>query len=237
MRWFESLREALGGGSGRLSPEQRLRLDAWRKLPPADLDASHMLTRYVIVDVEASGLNAEKDRLISIGAVALKGGMIDPLDAFEVVLRQEKASTSENILVHGIGGSEQLQGIDRAEALLAFLEFAGNSPLIAYHSFFDQAMIERAARDALGYRPSFDWIDLAWILPEMFAARQDSVTGLENWLEIFQIPNFQRHNAVADCYATAQLLQIVLQRARAFEADSPAKLMLLEKSRRWLRHA
>lgn len=237
MGWLDSLRETLAGNAGRLTPEQRMRLDAWRRLPPADLDASHMLTRYVIVDVESSGLNAEKDRLISIGAVAVSGGLIDPRDAFEVVLRQDKVSTAENILLHGIGASAQREGIDPAEALLAFLEFAGKSPLIAYHTFFDQAMIERAARDVLGFRPAFPWIDLAWILPEMFPRQQDSVSGLENWLDIFRIPNFQRHNAVADCYATAQLFQIVMRRGRAFEAESPAKLMLLEKSRRWLRHA
>lgn len=237
MGWLDTLRGVLGGASANLTVEQRLRLDAWRKLPRADLEASHMLTRYVIVDVEASGLNAEKDRLISIGAVAVNGGLIDPLDAFEVVLRQERVSTTENILVHGIGASAQREGVDPAEAVLGFLEFAGNSPLIAYHSFFDQAMIERAARAWLGVKPVFDWIDLAWILPEMFAAQRDTVSGLETWQEIFGIQNFQRHNAVADCYATAQLLQIVLRRARVFEADTPAKLMLLEKSRRWLRHA
>jgi DNA polymerase-3 subunit epsilon len=237
MNWLDALRDAFGGGSGPLSPDQRLRLDAWRRLPAVDLEADHMATRYVIVDVEASGLDAEKDRLISIGAVALNGGLIDPLDAFEVVLRQDEVSTTENILVHGIGGSAQREGIEPAEALLDFLEFAGKAPLIAYHTFFDQAMIERAARAALGFRPPFVWIDLAWILPEMFAGRQDTVSGLENWLDIFGIPNFRRHNAVADCYATAQLMQIVLRRARAFEAGSPSRLMLLEKSRRWLRHA
>ena len=234
MSWLDSLRRAVSGG-GPADPELRRRYDAWRKRPDPDLDADHLMTRYVVVDVEASGLDAERDRLISIGAVAVDRGLIDARDSFEVVLRQDQVSTDENILIHGIGGSAQREGAEPAEAMLAFLDFIGKSPLVAYHTFFDEAMIGRAAQETLGVRPDLVWIDLAWVLPDLFPDGHHQVTGLDQWLQVFGIPNFQRHNAVSDCYATAQLLQIAFGRARKCDVATPARLKQLEKSRRWLR--
>jgi DNA polymerase III subunit epsilon len=234
MGWFESLRQAMSG-AGPSDPALKARYDGWRKLPEPDLDADHLMTRYVVVDVEASGLDAEHDRLISIGAVAVDRGLIQAGDAFEVVLRQDQVSTNENILIHGIGAAAQREGSDPSEALLAFLEFAGKSPLIAFHAFFDEAMIGRAAREAIGVKPDLLWIDLAWILPDLFPDQHHQVTGLDPWLQTFGIPNFQRHNAVADCYATAQLLQVVLGESRRRAVATPSLLKQLEKSRRWLR--
>jgi hypothetical protein len=144
MGLLDSLRQAIAP-AGPSDPALKGRYDAWRRLPDPDLDADHLLSRYVVVDVEASGLDAANDRLISIGAVAVDRGLIEARNAFEVVLRQDQVSTNDNILIHGIGASAQREGADPAEAMLDFLEFAGKSPLVAFHAFFDETMIGRAA--------------------------------------------------------------------------------------------
>jgi DNA polymerase-3 subunit epsilon len=235
MNWLRTL---FGGATGgELSPSQQARLAAWRALPAPDLTAPHRRTRYVVVDIEASGLDQKQDRLISIGAVAVNGGMIDMLDAFEVVVRQDEVSDNANILIHGIGASAQREGVDPAEALLDFLEYAGKAPLVAYHAFFDQGMIDAASKRHLGFRPEFAWHDLAWLLPELFSKRIDGIVGLDTWLGQFQIGNYRRHNAVSDCLATAQLLQIVMSRASAIGLDSSRQLLLAEKARRSLRRS
>lgn len=217
-----------------LSPEQRQLIKAWRQLPATDLDLSHRRSRYVVVDVEASGLDTNKDHLISIGALALVDGMIDFNDAFQVVLRQDQVSSSENILIHGIGGTTQSAGEDPVEALLAFLRYIGNSPLVAYHAFFDQAMIDKATGDYLGMELGQTWIDLAWVLPSLFDFQTGNRVELDDWLELFGIDNFLRHNAVSDAYATARLLQVVVAAAIQQGADSPESFIKIEKARRRL---
>lgn len=217
-----------------LSAAQKQRLDAWRALPAVSLDAPHYATRYVVADVEASGLHMLRDRLISIGAVGVGDGLIANDDAFEVILKQHQVSDTANILLHGIGGSAQRDGIDPADALLMFLEYCGKSPLVAFHAVFDQSMIERAMKEFLGIRFDQPWIDLAWVMPELFKNVQPGVqTTLDIWLDRFGIENFARHNAVADSYATAKLLQIGLAAANMKGADTPAALMDIEKGRRW----
>jgi DNA polymerase-3 subunit epsilon len=215
-----------------LSDEQLERLRHWQALPAHDWQQDSRSTRYLVVDVEASGLQIRRDHLISIGAVALDRGVINPMDAFEAVLRQDTVSSTENILIHGISGSEQREGLEPAEALLRFLEYSRHTPLVAYHAYFDQAMIAQAMRRFLGIRYQPKWLDLAWLMPALFPDRYCNTVALDEWLETFGIENFQRHNAISDCLATAQLLQVALQRAAERGIDTPQALAASESLRR-----
>src|SRR5690242_1770124 len=100
------------------------RIAAWRARPHPRLDRVHREQRYVVVDVETSGIDTRVDRLIAIGAVAVTHGRIDFGDAFACVLRQDVASSDANILIHGIGAQAQARGADPASALLDFLDYA-----------------------------------------------------------------------------------------------------------------
>jgi DNA polymerase-3 subunit epsilon len=237
MSWLSSLFARKVRREVVLSPEQRDALEAWQQLPAADLHSPHNRGRYVVVDVESSGLNMKKDRLISIGAVALTDSQMDFNDAFQAVLRQDQVSTHENILIHGIGGSAQSEGVEPVEALLAFLRYIGNAPLVAYHAFFDQSMIDKAMDEYLGVKPDQVWIDLAWILPDFFQFRMDGRVALDDWLQHFEIENILRHNAVSDAYATAKLLQIAIAHGIHKGADSPASFIKIEKARRWMQQS
>lgn len=233
MRWFKTL---FGGAANRVSlaPAEQEMIENWRRLPAADLSVMHEEQRYVVVDVETSGLNMKKDRLISIGAVALVAGRLDFNDAFQVVLRQEQVSTHANILIHGISGSAQSAGVDPVEGLLAFLQYVGKSPLVAYHAFFDQSMIGKATREYLGMELAQPWIDLAWVLPDFFSFRGDANVAFDDWLHHFGIESILRHNAVSDAYATAKLLQVAIAGGQQKGATSPVAFMRIEKARRWM---
>ena len=235
MSWFSRL---FGCARARraivLAPQQQRLIEEWRRLPAANPDALHHRCRYVVVDVETSGLNMKKDRLISVGAVALVDGRIDFKDTFQVVLRQDQVRSHANILIHGIGGSTQTAGVEPADALLAFLRFVGKAPLVAYHAFFDQAMIEKAMLEFLGFKPEQSWIDLAWVLPDFFEYRSEARTPLDDWLRFLGIGNILRHNAVSDAYATAQLMQVAIARGVQKGAATPASFLKIEKARRWM---
>lgn len=81
MNWLSRFFGGDRASSAALTPEQKARLDAWRKLSAPDAARTHFQTRYIVADVETSGLNMVKDHLISIGAVGVRNGMINPVDA------------------------------------------------------------------------------------------------------------------------------------------------------------
>ena len=190
--------------------------------------------RIVVVDVESSGLDPRHDRLISIGAVAVQAGAVSLPDAFATTLRQDRPSGDDNILVHRIGGSAQLEGHDPSAALAEFLEFAGKAPLVAFNADFDRVLIERAARAALGVVPHGPWLDLAALAPALLPDHARSARSLDDWLRLFAIDNPDRHNALADAVATAQLLLPVLAAAQAQGIVTCAGLLRLQKGYRWL---
>lgn len=217
-----------------LAPERAARLEVYQTLASCDTQAALAAQRFVVVDVESTGLDVFSDRLIAIGAVEVAGGRLHLGQGFEVVLRQAAPSTVDNILVHGIGGTEQTTGIDPVEALLAFLGYLGNAPLVAYHADFDRTLIERATREFLGITLDNPWIDLAQIAPALYPEHAPNRHALDDWTALFGIENPNRHNAVADACATAQLLLVLLARAQAQGHARVEALLQLEKDQRWL---
>jgi DNA polymerase-3 subunit epsilon len=198
----------------RLNLHQTERLASWRMLTEPDHTATFDHTRFVVVDVETTGLNLMADTLISIGAVAVVNGRIALADSFSVVVQQRESSRKENILIHGISGSEQREGVLPADALLAFLEYLGKSPLVAFHVDFDETMIKRALRQYLGVSFKRSWLDLAYVLPALYPELSLKHRALDDWASHFDIHNDDRHNALADALTTAQLLLVAIARAR-----------------------
>lgn len=220
----------LGLSHPRLDPQAAARLAAWRGLVTPTPSRHDLETgRFVVVDVETTGLNLARDRLVSIAALAMTGRGVRLGETFEVILRQDAASTKENILVHGIGGTAQVEGEPPAESLLRFLEFVGKDPLLAFHAAFDAGMIRKATLRHLGFRLRHRWLDLAILAPALFPELGEQQRGLDEWSAHFAIPNYARHDAMADALATAQLALIVFEAARARGITSVARLTDLER--------
>lgn len=222
------------GKSPHLSLTQRASLDGFQALPGCDAGTLLNTCRFVVVDVESTGLNLLSDRLIAIGAVTVTHGLLELGQGFEVVLQQNTPSSVENILIHGIGGTEQITGRNPVDALLQFLQFAGNSPLVAYHADFDRTMLARATKSFLGTVIDNPWIDLALIAPCLYPEMATGRRALDDWTAAFNIENPNRHNAVADALATAQLLLPMLARAHANGESRVRDLIQMEKDQRWL---
>jgi DNA polymerase-3 subunit epsilon len=209
-------------------------LARWRSEPVPRPGSRADALRLVVVDVESSGLDPARDRLLAIGAVAVERGALVLAQSFEVVLAQTDASSVDNILVHGIGGDAQRAGVPAADALAAFLGFARRDPLVAFHAPFDRLLIERALRAQLGLRFDATWLDLAWLAPAVCGARGDRDSTLDHWLAAFGIENMARHNALADAAATAQLALAVVARAAAAGITTLEGLLGAAQGQRWL---
>ena len=231
MNWFRQLLRRKAS----LTAEQTLALDAYRSQAKVPGAAPLSTLRFVVADVETTGLNPFTDQLISIGAVELVNDRIILSSGFEVVFRQLQASANANILVHGIDGTTQLGGLEPAAATLQFLEFVKNAPLVGFHADFDRMMIDRAANAAVGRAPFNTWLDLAYLAPAIMPEPdRKRPLGFDEWMDKFGITNFARHNALADALATAQLLQVVLMRARQQGVNTLDGLIKLERDQRWL---
>jgi DNA polymerase-3 subunit epsilon len=223
---LEKLRKILFGGSGKpvagLAEDVRDSLEAWRVQSGTDLGQPHYQIRYAVVDVATSGLRVEQDKLLGIAGVGLeRGALIVPDDAFALDL--------------DLAGEADGAMLDRQ--LAAFLRFVGQAPLVTYQAPFVGAFLERLFEERFGLHFQPDWIDLAWLLPDLFKERIDGLVPMDAWLETFGIEVPGRRDPLADSVALARLLQLALVRAVERGADTPGKLLDIGRARRWLRHS
>jgi DNA polymerase-3 subunit epsilon len=165
--------------------------------------------RWVVIDCETSGLDAARDRLLSVGAVAVRDSAVELQEFYQAKVRQTTPSASENILIHGIGGDAQRGGQPLAAVIDALARFLGDGVPVAFHAPFDAAVLRRH-----GLRARAKWLDLATLAPALFPAKGKADSALEHWLDVFGIPARARHDALGDAFATAQLLLVALAEAK-----------------------
>jgi len=186
--------------------------------------------RWVVVDCETSGLDIARDRLLSVGAVAVRQGRVDLADAFEARVRQDRPSDPENIVIHGIGGDAQvLQGQQLDLVVREFSEYLDDGVPVAFHAAFDAGILRRH-----GVKPRAQWLDLAGLAPALYPALGRKDSSLDHWLAAFGIPAQGRHDALGDAFATAQLLLVLLNEAKRQRLDTVEALMKTERAGRWL---
>lgn len=204
-----------------------------------DVDSA---SRWVVVDVETTGLDAQRCELLAIAAVAVQPGprgltIVLP-DSFEIGLRRAGSGSlgtpvdKHNILLHHIGIGEQESGVAPAEAMAAFEHWLAGAPLLGFHVGFDRDVLQRVARQLLGRPLAGPWIDIA---PLAGVAHPDvKARALDEWIQHFDIPCTQRHRASADVLATAELLLRLWPALQRQGAGDLGALRRLASQGRWL---
>ncbi|UTW06340.1 3'-5' exonuclease [Pseudomonas benzenivorans] len=192
-----------------------------RLASPAPLcDSPLQQQRLVVLDLETSGLDLRRDQVLSIGAVVIEGGAIDLGRQFECTLQCPDQRLGTSVLIHGLAPSAIAAGSERVEALLDFMEFLGNSPLLAFHAGFDQRMLARALKQSLGHRLRHPFFDVAELAPMLCPQANIPRGDLDDWARYFGLQVQQRHHASADALVTAELALILFSRARRQRLDS-----------------
>ncbi len=193
--------------------------------------------RWIVLDVETSGLNPHSDRLLAIAAVALdvrpdfERIAIVIGDSYEAVLKQDLPSSKDNILIHRIGAQAQADGRPPIEVLEEFRSWLGDCPLLAFHSAFDEAMLSRAYALA-GLKPlQNEWLDIEPLAK--ITGVNPSLRALDDWLGYFGIECAVRHQAAADTFATAELLMRLWPYLKR-EASSWASLRSIARQASWI---
>lgn len=171
--------------------------------------------RWVVIDCETSGLDPRRDRLLSVGALRVQGGAHGERillgESFSSGVRASEASARQNILVHGIGADRQLAAPPLEEVLPQLARFIDGQVPVAFHAWFDREVLGRAMAP-LGLKLPSRWLDLEPLGRALFPQR--NLRTLDEWLAACDIQPAGRHEAMLDALAAAELLLVLLSRAR-----------------------
>jgi DNA polymerase-3 subunit alpha (Gram-positive type) len=155
---------------------------------------------YVVFDIETTGFSSSKNRIIEIGAVKVINGVFT--DKFSTFVNPDVPIPFEIEQLTGINDNMVLPYPKINEILPQFLEFCGDSVLVAHNASFDVGFIaHNAARLDLAFDPTvLDTVALArLLLPNLNRYKLDTVAKALN------ISLENHHRAVDDAGCTAEI--------------------------------
>ncbi len=163
--------------------------------------------RFVVFDLECTGTNPDRDRIVSIGAIAVRNGEIWMADTHEAVVRVQDITPA--VLVHGITPGESESGLPEEAAVSSFLDYIGPSVLVGHHVGFD-CRILRSAGARIGRslgNASLDTMRITLALADVDAFGEEKITefSLDGLCRRFRIAPHDRHTAPGDAFLTAQV--------------------------------
>ena len=122
-------------------------------------------TEYCVFDIETTGLSFRTEKITEIGAIKIKNGEI--IDTFECFVNPEKPIPYEVIKVTHIT-DDMVRDAETIEAVLPkFLEFAGDSIIVAHNANFDMGFIRHFA-ELQGIKINNTYIDTLALARDMF---------------------------------------------------------------------
>jgi DNA polymerase-3 subunit alpha (Gram-positive type) len=95
---------------------------------------------FVIFDLETTGLNAKKDRILEIGAIHVNKTdflATGKIDTFECFIKQHAPIPLESQEIHHITDEMVATGLSEYEALSKFFRFCDRKWMLSYNSPFD----------------------------------------------------------------------------------------------------
>ena len=159
--------------------------------------------RFVVLSTETSGLNPNKDVILSLGAFSVIDDGIVIKDNFEAVLLQYKFLQDNGLSNEFIIESKMLK-MPEPDAIEAFVNFIGNSILVGHHINFDSEMLNAALERLDCGRLKNEALDIDMMYRKLMDIN-DKQFSLDDLSEIYKIPKSDRNSSSEDAYKIALL--------------------------------
>lgn len=168
------------------------------------------LNRFIVIDLETTGNQPDKDTIIQVGAVLIEDDKIK--QTYSSFVYTDKLIPSYIQDLTGINEDMLKNAPKIDEVMQKLLSLLEGSVFVAHNAPFDLAFIQNAL-DQLGYLPFsglvIDTLDMSRILlPMVQSYKLDSMT------QELEIIHEQPHRADADAYATATILLQLFNRLK-----------------------
>jgi DNA polymerase III subunit epsilon len=184
--------------------------------------------RFVVVDLETTGLRPGQSRICEIGAVRVDG--LVPAGTFETLVDPGEPLPRLVVSLTGIVDADLAGAPGPAEAVRRFLAFAGDSVLVAHNARFDLAFLDREVERLTGRRVAAPVVDTVGLARRLLAGRV-SRASLASLSHFFGTSARPCHRALPDAQATAEVLIALLGLAQERGAQTIADVCRLAAPR------
>lgn len=160
------------------------------------------MREYVSLDLETTGLEPKKDRIIEIGAVKIRDCQIQ--ETYATLVDPQMKIPERITELTGIS-SQMVEGKPFGqEAVKGFLDFCGELPLLGHNIMFDYSFVKHSAVNmGLDFeKMGMDTLKLARnLLPDLESK------SLQSLRQYYQLPQEEAHRALEDALTTFRLYE------------------------------
>lgn len=166
---------------------------------------------FVVFDLETTGLSAQNDEIIEIGAIRFR--FDEPVEVFHTYVKPKKMITKKITSITGITNEKVKDAPSIEEILPLFINFIKDDILIAHNSNFDMGFILQNLYNQ-GYKKiknkSIDTLKLARQKVRVYDIVKEREVKLRSYKletlkEAFELCSLGSHNALDDCKVCAYI--------------------------------
>ncbi len=166
-------------------------------------------TDYLAIDLETTGLDIQRDLILSVGYVVVHGNRIDLASARHRVIRIDRSIPEASAVIHQITDDQSALGLELVDVLSELLDVLAGKVMIAHHATIECGFIGNACRRLWQGGLPVLVVDTQVLAHRTFERRQvpfkSSDLRLHSLGERYNLPRYGAHNALSDALAAAEL--------------------------------
>ncbi len=183
---------------------------------------------FVVFDLETTGSSPAGAEITEIGAVRVRGGLVD--GTFSTLVNPRAAIPAFIAVLTGITDAMVASAPMLPEVLPAFLEFARGAVLVAHNAPFDLGFLRAACQRTGRQWPGFDSLDTARLARRVLTRDEARDCRLATLARVFRAEVTPCHRALADAQATVDVLHGLLERVGGLGVHSLEELRTFSSS-------
>lgn len=158
--------------------------------------------RYITLSLKTTGLNPQKDVILTIGCVGIQNDEIVIKDTFEVILLQyiynhDHGFSNEFIIESKMPKSTEAEGIQR------LVEYLNNSVIIGHRVDLDLEMIDKALERLECGRLKNEALDLEIMFKKWKEMSDDKKFTVSEIAQALKLPKDEQDSTIEEAYTMA----------------------------------
>lgn len=168
---------------------------------------------YVVMDVKLTGLDEEKDTILSIGAIMMSGGRIELGETFYRLLQTDADSQFYNLPAPEAASTKLRLEPTLAQVLSEFLTICRNEILIGHLVSTDLAFLKNEVQRIIGMEVKNPVIDTYQIYHWIMRREASSASYTPIDVKLYEVASqlgvaiSRDNNSMNDAFVTAQVFQ------------------------------
>lgn len=184
----------------------------------------------IAMDFETTGIDANRDDIVSIGLVPMSLERIRVSESRHWILKPNAKLREESVVIHGITHSEIETAPDLERILGELLEIMAGHLIVVHHRGIERNFLDAALKQRIGEGILFPVIDTLELEARLYRKRRPGLIArllgqkpksirLPESRARYHLPHYHAHHALTDALACAELLQA--QVAHRFSPETP----------------